>query len=339
MLRFWNRGTLPEQTVSSQLSRLAFFASLFLLLCSIVFIVNQTAQVVSLANTLSPVFGRIILICLIASFGVILLVPLLIVAQMPRAIRPPADMQSPDYQLYLRKLGARLGKNPHLAGMTVKPGDRTGIEAALKILDAHVDSIIKKTASTIFVSTAISQNGMLDSLMVLAAQTRMIWQVARVYSQRPSVREMIRLYSNVGATVFVAGEIEDLDLSEQIEPVINTMMSGSVVSLVPGIKSIASIVTQSILDGTANAYLTLRVGVVCRSYCSSITAIDRQSTRRFASVTAAGMLGSIVGASASRVAKAILAAARKAGVSTIASTATGIRDTGVRLNPFKSREK
>jgi hypothetical protein len=338
MFGFGSRGSLPEQTVSSQLSRLTFFAGLFLLLCFIVFIINQTAQVVSLANTVSPVFGRIVLIFLLASFSLILLVPLLIVARMPQAIRPPIDSQSPDYQVYLRKLCVRLNENPHLAGMSVQEGDRTGIEAALKVLNSQVDTIIKKTASNIFVSTAISQNGMLDSLMVLAAQTRMIWQIARVYRQRASIREMVQLYANVGATVFIAGEIEALDLSEQIEPVINTMMSGSVVSLVPGIKSIASIVTQSILDGTANAFLTLRVGVVCRTYCSSLVAFDRQSTRRFASVTAAGMLGSIVSASASRVAKAILGAAKKAGVSTIESTAAGIRDTGVRLNPFKSRE-
>jgi hypothetical protein len=312
--------------------------SLFLLLCSILFVVNQTAQVVSLANTVSPVFGRIVLICLLAVFGSIIVVPLTMIARMPTTTHPPEDAQSADYQLYLRQFGARLEKNPHLSGTAVQVRDRAEIEAALKILDTHVDGIIKKTASTIFVSTAISQNGRLDALMVLTAQTRMIWQIARVYSQRPSVREMIRLYSNVGATLFVASEIEDLDLAQQVEPVITTVMSGSVASLVPGIKSISSIVTQSILEGTANAFLTLRVGVVCRTYCASLVAFDRKMTRRYASVTAAGMLGSIVGASAARVAKAILEAARKAGVSTIESTAAGIRGAGVRLNPFKPRE-
>ena len=179
---------------------------------------------------------------------------------------------------------------------------------------------------------------MLDALMVLAAQTRMIWQIARVYSQRPSIRDMLRLYSNVGATLSVASEIEDLGLTEQVEPVIKTVLSGSAVSLLPGIAAVSSMVTQSILEGTANAFLTLRVGVVCRTYCSSPAALDRKTTRRYASVTAAGMLGSIVGASTARVAKAILAAAGKAGVSTIESTAAGIRGAGVRLNPFKPRD-
>src|SRR5262249_32923873 len=160
--------------------------------------------------------------------------------------------------------------NPHLAGRSFQLNDQPGIEAALKVLDSQVDEMIKKTASTVFLSTALSQNGRLDALMVLTAQTRMIWQGACVYHHRPSLREMIRLYNNVGVTVFMASEIEDLDLTEQVEPVIKTAISGSLASLLPGISSISSIVTQSILDGTANAYLTLRVGVICRTYCAAL---------------------------------------------------------------------
>jgi hypothetical protein len=325
--------------VRSHLKRLALFASLFLLLCSVLFIVNQTAQVVSLASSVSPVFGKIVLIGLLVTFGIVILVPLVMIARLPTAIRPPVDAKAPDYPTYLRRLGARFERNPHLAGRDFQLSDRDGIEAALRMLDAHVNGIIKKTASTVFVSTAVSQNGRLDALMVLAAQTQMIWQVAGVYNQRPSLRDMIRLYSNVGATVFVASQIEDLDLTEQIEPVIKAAISGSLASLVPGITHISSIVTQSILEGTANAYLTLRVGVVCRTYCASLAAFDHKSVRRNASVTAAAMVGSIVGDSAARVAKAILAAGKKAGVSTIESTAAGIRGAGERLNPFKKQRE
>src|SRR5438128_137887 len=149
----------------AQLARLALFASLFVLLCLVLFIVNQTAQVVSLANTVSPLFGKIVLFTLLSVYGVFVIVPLVIIAR----------LQSAEFQTYLRRLGARLERNPHLAGKDVQLSDQTGIEAALKILDLRVDEIVKKTASAVFVSTAVSQNGRLDALMVLAAQTRMIW--------------------------------------------------------------------------------------------------------------------------------------------------------------------
>ncbi len=187
---------------------------------------------------------------------------------------PISKDQSIEVPAYLRRLGARLAANPDLicAGAL---NNRTSIESALKVLDAKADDVIKRTASTLFVTTAVSQNGDLDALMVLGEQTRLIWRVAHIYNQRPTLRDFGRLYANVGATLFAASEIEDLDIRDQIEPVIKAAVGHSMAhltaSLVPGISSVASIVMKSVLDGTANAYLTLRVGIICQSYCRSMT--------------------------------------------------------------------
>jgi hypothetical protein len=194
---------------------------------------------------------------------------------------------------------------------------------------------MRSTAAKVFVSTAISQNGRLDALMVLAAQTRMVWHVAHIYNQRPPLREMVQLYANVGATVFVAAEIEDLDISEQIEPLITTVLGESALSLVPGAGVAAAIVARSLLDGTANAYLTLRIGAVCERYCEPLTVADRRETRRYASVVAAGMLGAVVSGSAAVVVQAILAAARKKSAMALASGSVRLRSVGSRMNPFK----
>ena len=75
-------------------------------------------------------------------------------------------------------------------------------------------------ATTVFLTTAVSQSGRLDALLVLAAQSRMVWRVAHLYYQRPSVRELIHLYANVAATSFVAGELDDLELHQMIQPVV-----------------------------------------------------------------------------------------------------------------------
>jgi len=95
-------------------------------------------------------------------------------------------------------------------------------------------------------------------------------------------------------------------------------------------------VIDAVVDGTANAYLTLRVGIVCQSYCRSITAVDSRQARRNASIAAASMLGSIVSTSAASVAKAIVAGAMKAGQSGAESAVTRLRRTGSKLNPFKA---
>ena len=322
--------------MKTQLSRFILLAGIFVFLCSGVFIVNQTSQVVALANTVSLAFGQIVLVGLLIVYAFVLIIPIVMIARLPQALHPPAGEQSPEFDAYLKRLGSRLATNPYLIGSRARLDDRAGIETALKMLDVKASEMIKSTASTVFVSTAISQNGRLDALMVLAAQSRMVWRVAHVYRQRPSLREMIQLYANVGATVFLVSEIEDLDISEQVEPIITATLGGSLASAAPGMNMIATILTQSILEGTANAYLTLRVGVICQRYCAPLTTFDRKSARRLASVAAAAMLGAIVSKSAAVVSKAILNAAKNAGRETAGSVAGGVQRLGARINPFKS---
>jgi len=45
----------------------------------------------------------------------------------------------------------------------------------------------------------------------------MLWKIARIYYQRPTIRDLIQLYA-MWRDVFLASELEDLDVSEQVEP-------------------------------------------------------------------------------------------------------------------------
>jgi hypothetical protein len=309
---------------------------------SVTFVVNQTAQIVSLANTISPVLGRVTLAGLLAFYAAVLLVPVTLFFRMPKPMSPPADEKSPEYQAYLLRLGRRLATNPSLAS-TVALNDRTQIEGALRLLDSKADEAIKKSASILFVSTAVSQNGRLDALMVLAEQTRLIWRVAHIYDQRPALRNLGSLYANVGATLFAANALEDMDIGAQVTPVIQQAVGHLSVlhmaSLVPGLgqaaDKVTDIVINAVIEGTANAYLTLRVGIICKVYCRAMTTVDRTVARRSAAVAAAAMLGSVVGTSAAAAVKAIVAAAGQAGESAALSAATGVRSAVTKLNPFK----
>jgi hypothetical protein len=304
----------------------------------VIFIINQTAQVVSLASAISPILARIVLGVLLTIYALVILASVVLFIRLPKPMAPPADEQSSEYQAYLRRLGARLSTHPDLIG-TGALIDRDGIESALKVLDAKADEVVKRAASTLFVATAVSQSGDLDALMVLAEQARLIWRVAHIYNQRPTLRDFGQLYVNVGASVFAATKLEDLDIAHQVMPVVHKAIGHSIISRVPGVDTVASFAMQCVLDGTANAYLTLRVGIICQTYCRSITAVDGRKARRNASLAAASILGSIVSGSAASVVNAILAAATKAAQSGVESAAATIRGAGAKLNPFKaSRE-
>ncbi len=317
------------------LKKLSICLSAFIVVTVGIFVVNQTVLVVTLANTLHPLVGRAALIALLLFYAAVIAVPVSIWIRIPKALTPPQEGEaSPDFTRYVEALHSRLSKNPLLAGSALTPG-RDGIAQAFQLLDSQSTDVIKKTAATLFVVTAISQNGRLDALMVLAAQSRMIWQITRMYNQRPSLSELIQIYANVAAAVFVASELEDLDIAEQVEPVITAAIGSSMVGMIPGATFVASIVTQALLEGAANTYLTLRVGVICQNYCKSVlTPFNAKQARREASLTAAAMLGTIVANSAGKVVKAIVDASKKAAGASVQGAVAKIRDAGANLNPF-----
>ena len=129
-------------------------------------------------------------------------------------------------------------------------------------------------ATTVFLTTAVSQSGRLDALLVLMAQSRMVWRVAHLYYQRPSLREMAHLYTNVAATAFVAGELDDIELHQMIQPVVAASL-GTMGGAIPGFQVFTTIAVNSLLSGSANAFLTLRVGMIAKAYCGSLVAQPR----------------------------------------------------------------
>jgi hypothetical protein len=273
----------------------------------VLFVVNQTAQLVALADRVSPAFGTAVLWFLLGLYAALILSAAAFFLRLPKPLVPPETEAEPEFSRYLDALRKRLAANPRLKGYDLS--DRAGIENALAALGRECDGIIRDGAAAVFVSTAISQSGRLDTIFVLTAHFRMVWRIASVYSQRPALRELIHLYANVAATAFVAGELDEAEISEQIEPILSSAL-GAVSLSVPGMQAAASIVVTSILTGAANAFLTLRVGIVARRWCGSLVAADRRSMRRTATAEAAGLLGAIVKSGTARISKGLWVASK-----------------------------
>ncbi len=294
------------------IKKLMVVGLVFLALIFILFIINQTNQVVGLAAGVHPVLGQIVLYGLLVIYAVAIVIPLVAILKRPTTLFPPADTDSDDYRLYIQKLAARLKGNPYLKEAAVEAGDLGSVEAAINELNEKADERIRESASHVFVMTAISQYGALDAIIVILAQFRMIWQVTMLYNQRPTLRELTYLYGNVFATAFLATRLENLDiLEDQLEPVIASAMGSSLSSLTPAFNTAANIITSSILQGSANAYLTLRVGVIARNYCASLVRQERSQIRRNAAIQAAAMLAKVLGESTYKVSRAVIRATAK----------------------------
>lgn len=334
-----------------QLKKIILLVFIFASAVFIIFIVNQTNQVVSLAARVHPLFGQVVLFALLTLYAAAVIFSLIAIIRRPITLLPPEDIESEAYKTYLSRLAKRLSKNPHLENRSIDPEDLAALEESLKELDSQADKKIKEAASAVFIMTAISQYGSLDAIIVAVAQFRMIWQVTTIYNQRPNLRELAYLYGNVFATSFLASKIENLDLLEdQLEPVIASIMGSSLSSLTPAFNTAATVITNAVIQGSANAFLTLRVGVIARKYCSSLVRQERSVLRRAATVQAAALLAVVLGESTYNVTKAVLRATAKTGKrpfryshnlikSTSKKTADAVKDRSTRIKHFFIKPK
>ena len=174
-----------------------------------------------------------------------------------------------DEDNHKNKVNKTLEKN-----QSIEESDKTRLDSCETISDIReelskvfndkikkdINKIIKKTATTVMVSTAICQNGKLDMYTVLTLNIKMIKEIVQKCGFRPTYPKIGKLAVRVFSTALIAESLDGLDISDVFP---NT--TSNILSEVPMIKPIAS----SIVSGISNALLTLRVGIVTRNYLFS----------------------------------------------------------------------
>lgn len=124
----------------------------------------------------------------------------------------------------------------------------------------EIRNIVIRNATTVMISTAISQNGKLDMFTVLSVNLKMIKEIVLKCGFRPSYARLGKLSLNVIGTALVAETLEGLDFND-----IFPQSTANFLADIPLVKPIAS----SILQGISNALLTLRIGFITRRYLFS----------------------------------------------------------------------
>jgi hypothetical protein len=311
--------------------RIVILVAAFMALSFLVILAGQTVQLAAFAERIHPVAGAVVFWGLLLAYVALIAVPLLLYLRLPRALIPPPTDHGPEFEAHLAGLRARLARNPATSALPLNT--RTDIEGALRALDARAEEVVKAAGSRAFLLTAVSQNGALDSLIVLGIQSRLVLDVARVYSQRPSPREITWLYANVFTTAFIAGQIEDMDVAEIIQPVVSTAAAAVIstvpAALIPGSQPGVNLFLNAVISGSANAFLTLRVGIVAQEQCRALVRPQRRTLRRTAIARATGMLGGIVSTGAKTVWSAGVGKLAKGFTTAVSTTVRGTIDGAV----------
>lgn len=141
-----------------------------------------------------------------------------------------------------------------------------------KSVKKQLNKIIIHDAKTVMISTAICQSARFDMVTVFAVNLKMIRELVEKCGFRPSMKNLSKLTVNVFSTALIAEGLENLRL-EDVLPKSSLEFLNNVPYL--------GTVLESILQGAANAVMTIRIGCVCRRFLFSDGAIvTKEDIRR-----------------------------------------------------------
>ncbi|MGM9969494.1 MAG: DUF697 domain-containing protein [Anaeroplasma sp.] len=124
----------------------------------------------------------------------------------------------------------------------------------------QLNGIIIKNAKTVMISTAICQSARFDMMTVFAINLKMIKELVLKCGFRPSMKNLSKLTINVFTTALIAEGLENLTLED--------VMPKSTMNMISEVPMLGKVL-DSVIDGAANALLTIRIGCVTRRYLYS----------------------------------------------------------------------
>jgi hypothetical protein len=313
----------------STLKRILFPFSILIGLAFILFIINQVSGIYLLLKEYNPTFALFVLVILSIVMLGLAFWPIALFVKLPSPIKFPESID--EEPVYQKKLLHRLRTNKVLMAKNAIPKNASDLPSSIEILKTEANKVIFSTANAVFLTTSVSQNGKLDAITILATQSTMVWKIAHIYYQRPTLRQLAYLYANVGAASFLAAELEEIDITQQLEPVIKSFFNNAAGKSIPVIGPTAHMVMDSLLQGATNSFLTLRVGNITCTYCASPAFLSRKQIKNNALKEAARQLKKVISDSSGQIVSSIIAATKKAGVDTLKSTWEGVKNTGSKI--------
>ena len=112
-----------------------------------------------------------------------------------------------------------------------------------------VDDLTKEHAELAFLSTAISQNGSLDAVMLIHTNFKLLNEIVSTLCYRPSLTQLIKMYAQVFVASLVAERFEDVELSDSFSQ-IAASIGGGAAAWIPG----TQVLVTSVLQGMGSAF-------------------------------------------------------------------------------------
>ena len=151
--------------------------------------------------------------------------------------------------------------NSEIETTTLQNNDET-YEKIILLLEEECFKIRKSYVNRLFYSTSVSQNGFIDSVMILSASVNLVKEIFVLYNGRVSAVELLIIARKVYYSIIIGG-------TDGVEYVTNEIFSKLATESIKSIPFIDKIVS-SLVDGFINAALLTRVSLITENYCKTL---------------------------------------------------------------------
>lgn len=200
-------------------------------------------------------------------------IPAYRIIKIPKA--PPPLHSDENLEKELPRRFQRLAENPYLKSIgydvASTPGTKEGYEQIMKVLRRESAQIRSKYINRLFYSSAISQNGFIDAILILSASIGLVKETFVLYNGRVSNRDLWAIARQVYYSLAIGG-------SETVEHATGEIFSKLSTE---GMRSIPFFdkILGSLADGFVNACLLTRVALITDNYCSKLIITSEKDLR------------------------------------------------------------
>ncbi len=246
------------------IKRLILFISFILLY----FIGKEALELYTNLYAVNPYLGYALIIAVVLFLVYFAGIPIYKIISLPVNI-PPAKSRDQESEVVVERL-KRFRENPYFREIgfetSTEKSEREQYDECIERLSEKCVEIRKRYVNQLFLSTAVSQNGFLDAILILSANTNMIKEIFYLYNGRTSNRDLVA----IGVKVYYSMAISGSEAIEYATEEVFSKLSTETMKSIPFIDKIIS----SLADGFVNATLLTRISYITENYCK-LTYIEK----------------------------------------------------------------
>lgn len=242
------------------LKKILFFVSFFFLY----FLVKEFLQLYTYLLGINEVLAIIviaILFLVVIYFG---LIPIIQIFILPADLGPTSIISEAE-SLRVKRIkklrGNKFLKENNFDFTSIDNSEDSYNKIVAK-LRPECERIRKKYVNQVFYSTAVSQNGFLDAILIFSSAVNLVKEIFLLYHGRVNTRELFVIAKKVYYSVLIGG-------SEGIEYATEELFSKLATDSAKSIPFLDKIFS-SLADGYINAVLLTRISLITENYCTMI---------------------------------------------------------------------